>query len=221
VLQSSSVEPQLTVREALAFYGSCYRERRDIAEILGLVGLEHKADARIGTLSGGQRRRLDLGLGIVGRPEVLFLDEPTTGFDPVARRQSWQLVQQLCAGGATVLLTTHYLDEAEHLADRVGVIAGGRMVAEGTPAELTAAAPDATIEFEVPEGVGADELMLPGEAVVDGRRVTIETQQPTAALAAITAAAVRHGVELGALSVRRPSLEDVFLGIGGEPGVDQ
>ncbi len=221
VLQSSSVEPQLTVREALSFYGSCYRQRRDLAEILDLVGLEHKADARIGTLSGGQRRRLDLGLGIVGRPEVLFLDEPTTGFDPVARRQSWQLVQQLCAGGATVLLTTHYLDEAEHLAGRVGVIAGGRMVAEGTPAELTSAAPDARIEFEVPEGVGADALMLPGEAVVDGRRVTIETQQPTAVLAAITAAAVRHGVELGALSVRRPSLEDVFLGIGGEPGGDQ
>jgi ABC-2 type transport system ATP-binding protein len=206
VLQTSAVEAQLTVREALHFYGACYRRRRDTDDILELVGLAHKADARIGTLSGGQRRRLDLGLGIVGMPEVLFLDEPTTGFDPVARRQSWQLVQQLCAGGTTVLLTTHYLDEAEHLADRVGVIAGGRMVAEGTPAELTSAAPDATIEFDVPDGVGADELMLPGEAVVDGRRVTI---------------AVRHGVELEGLSVRRPSLEDVFLGIGGEPGGDE
>jgi ABC-2 type transport system ATP-binding protein len=189
VLQTSAVEAQLTVREALHFYGACYRRRRDTDDILELVGLAHKADARIGTLSGGQRRRLDLGLGIVGR--------------------------------TTVLLTTHYLDEAEHLADRVGVIAGGRMVAEGTPAELTSAAPDATIEFDVPDGVGADELMLPGEAVVDGRRVTIETQQPTAVLAALTAAAVRHGVELEGLSVRRPSLEDVFLGIGGEPGGDE
>lgn len=220
VLQSSSVEPQLTVREALRIYGSCYRRRRPLDEVVELVGLAHKADARIGTLSGGQRRRLDLGLGIIGTPEVLFLDEPTTGFDPVARRQSWQLVQQLCDGGTTVLLTTHYLDEAEHLADRVGVLASGRLVAEGTPAELTASAPDATIVFDVPDGVGADELMLPGEAVVDGRHVTIETQHPTAVLAAIAAAAVRHGVELEALSVRRPSLEDVFLGIGGEAGDD-
>ena len=122
VLQSSGVEPQLTVAEALRFYGSPYRTRRSIDDVLEMVDLAGKRDARIGTLSGGQRRRLDLGLGIIGRPEVLFLDEPTTGFDPVARRQSWQLVQRLCEGGTTVLLTTHYLDEAEHLADRVGVL---------------------------------------------------------------------------------------------------
>ena len=138
VLQSSAVETQLTVREALRFYGSCYRRRRDVDEVIEMVGLGEKADDRIGTLSGGQKRRIDLGLGIIGTPELLFLDEPTTGFDPVARRQSWDLVQRLCDAGTTVLLTTHYLDEAEHLADRVGVLADGRMVAEGTPAELMA-----------------------------------------------------------------------------------
>lgn len=221
VLQTSSVEPQLTVREAFRFYGSCYRRRHGVGEILELIGLAHKADARIGTLSGGQRRRLDLGLGIVGTPEVLFLDEPTTGFDPVARRQSWQLVQQLCEGGTTVLLTTHYLDEAEHLADRVGVLAGGKLVAEGTPAELIASTPDATITFELPDGVAAEALAVPSAADVHGAKVTIETPQPTAVLAAITAAAVHRGVELDALSVRRPSLEDVFLRLGGEAGEEQ
>jgi ABC-2 type transport system ATP-binding protein len=186
-----------------------------------MVGLAAKRDARIGTLSGGQRRRLDLGLGIIGNPEVLFLDEPTTGFDPVARRQSWQLVQRLCEGGTTVLLTTHYLDEAEHLADRVGVLVSGRLVAEGTPAELMAAAPEATIVFELPNGVAAEELGVPGSATVEAGRVTLATETPTAALAAITAAAVERGVELASLSVTRPSLEDVFLRIGEEQQPDE
>jgi ABC-2 type transport system ATP-binding protein len=217
VLQSSGVEPQLTVAEALRFYGSPYRTRRSIDDVLDMIDLTAKRDARIGTLSGGQRRRLDLGLGIIGRPEVLFLDEPTTGFDPVARRQSWQLVQRLCEGGTTVLLTTHYLDEAEHLADRVGVLVRGRLVAEGTPAELMAAAPDATISFELPAGTDAAQLAVPADATVEAGRVTIATEVPTAVLAAITAAAVDRGVELAALSVRRPSLEEVFLRIGEEP----
>lgn len=214
VLQSSGVEPQLTVAEALRFYGSPYRTRREIGDVLEMVDLTAKRDARIGTLSGGQRRRLDLGLGIIGRPEVLFLDEPTTGFDPVARRQSWQLVQRLCEGGTTVLLTTHYLDEAEHLADRVGVLVSGKLVAEGTPAELMSAAPEATITFELPGGVDAAQLAVPAAATVEAGRVTIATETPTVVLAAITAAAVDRGVELGALSVRRPSLEEVFLQIG-------
>lgn len=214
VLQSSSVETELTVREALRFYGSCYRRRRGIDEVVEMIGLTQKADDRIGTLSGGQRRRLDLGLGIIGTPEVLFLDEPTTGFDPVARRQSWELVQRLCDGGTTVLLTTHYLDEAEHLADRVGVLARGRMVAEGTPEELMSAAPNATVGFDLPPGVTADELAVPSNAEIVGAAVRIETETPTAALAPILTAAAARGVELGHLTVRRPSLEDVFLELG-------
>ena len=218
VLQSSSVETQLTVREALRFYGSCYRRRRSIDEVVEMVGLTAKADARIGTLSGGQRRRLDLGLGIIGTPELLFLDEPTTGFDPVARRQSWELVQRLCDGGTTVLLTTHYLDEAEHLADRVGVLVNGRMVAEGTPEELMSAAPDATVSFDLPAGLEASDLAVPATAEVVGTTVRIETETPTAAIAPIVAAAIERGVELVNLSVRRPSLEDVFLRIGESTG---
>lgn len=214
VLQSSSVETQLTVREALRFYGSCYRRRRAIDDVVEMVGLTEKADDRIGTLSGGQRRRLDLGLGIIGTPEVLFLDEPTTGFDPVARRQSWELVKRLCDVGTTVLLTTHYLDEAEHLSDRVGVLANGRMVAEGTPEQLMAAAPNATVSFELPAGLAADDLAVPSDAELDGATVRFETDAPTAALAPIIAAAADRGVELGHLSVRRPSLEDVFLELG-------
>ncbi len=214
VLQTSAVEKELTVREALRFYGSCYRNRRAIDEVVEMAGLTEKVDARIGTLSGGQRRRLDLALGIIGRPEVLFLDEPTTGFDPVARRQSWQLVERLCEAGTTVLLTTHYLDEAEHLADRVGVLAGGRLVAEGTPEQLMAQAPNATISFDLPSDLRPDELGVPPEATVEDGFVRIETEQPTALLATITAAAVERGVELGSLSVRRPSLEDVFLELG-------
>jgi ABC-2 type transport system ATP-binding protein len=211
VLQSSAVETSLTVREALRFYGGPYRRTRPTDEVLEMIDLADKRDARIGSLSGGQRRRLDLGLGIIGHPEVLFLDEPTTGFDPVARRQSWQLVQRLCESGTTVLLTTHYLDEAEHLADRVGVLARGRLVAEGTPAALMAAAPEATITFRIPDGVTADELGVPEAAMRDADLVTIRTERPTALLAALTTAARDRGIELDGLDVRRPSLEDVFL----------
>jgi len=221
VLQTSGVEQQLTVREALRFYGSCYRTPRPIDDVVEMVGLTEKIDARIGSLSGGQRRRIDLAMGIIGQPELLFLDEPTTGFDPVARRESWQLIKQLCAGGTTVLLTTHYLDEAEHLADRVGVLAAGRMIAEGAPADLMDAAPDATVRFDLPHGASAAQLGVPADAEVVGSTVTIETPTPTALLAPITAAAVERGFELLNLSVRRPSLEDVFLRLGveadGEP----
>jgi ABC-2 type transport system ATP-binding protein len=213
VLQSSAVEPELTIREALRFYGGCYRNPLPVEEVVDLIGLSAQIDNRIGTLSGGQRRRIDLGLGIIGQPEVLFLDEPTTGFDPVARRQSWQLIQRLCERGATVLLTTHYLDEAEHLADRVGVLAKGRLVAEGTPAELMASSPTATISFDAPAGVDLRALSLPASAVIDGRTVVIETETPTAVIAEVSRAAVSLGVELGSLSVKRPSLEDVFLSL--------
>ena len=216
VLQSSAVERELTVRESLNVYGSCYSAPRPVAEVIEMVGLTEKADARIGSLSGGQRRRLDLALGIIGDPEVLFLDEPTTGFDPVARRQSWELVERLCADGMTVLLTTHYLDEAEHLADRVGVLVGGRLVTEGTPAELMAMSPLTTISFTLPTAIDAATLHLPSNAVVDGASVQIETERPTQVLADVTGAAAALGLELDSLTVRRPSLEDVFLALGGE-----
>lgn len=216
VLQSSAVERELTVSESLDVYGSCYSAPRPVAEVIEMVGLTEKADARIGSLSGGQRRRLDLALGIIGDPEVLFLDEPTTGFDPVARRQSWELVERLCADGMTVLLTTHYLDEAEHLADRVGVLVGGRLVTEGTPAELMAMSPLTTISFTLPTAINAATLHLPSNAVVDGASVQIETERPTQVLADVTGAAAALGLELDSLTVRRPSLEDVFLALGGE-----
>jgi ABC-2 type transport system ATP-binding protein len=217
VLQTSTVEPVLTVREALQFYGGCYRNPRPIDEAIEMAGLTEKADARVGTLSGGQTRRLDLALGIVGQPELLFLDEPTTGFDPAARRQMWELVKLMCAGGTTVLLTTHYLDEAEHLADRVGVMANGQMVTEGTPEELMASTPDTTISFVVPVS-HLSVLSLPADALVTesagSAAVRIDTPAPTQVLARVAGDAAQHGFELDSLTVRKPTLEDVFLRLG-------
>ena len=216
VLQTSGIESELTVREAISLYGSVYRRRRPLDEVLDLVGLDEKADARIGTLSGGQKRRVDLALGIVGYPELLFLDEPTTGFDPAARRRSWDMIKQLCSLGTTVLLTTHYLDEAEQLADRVGVLTHGQLVAEGTPDELMAGSPTTTITFDVPDDVDPDALLVPADATYRGPTCVIETTEPTRVLAEVMGAAAARGHELRGLSVRRPSLEDVFLGLAGE-----
>jgi ABC-2 type transport system ATP-binding protein len=210
------MESLLTVRETLEMYAGYYSSSRPVGDTIELVGLAEKADERAGRLSGGQQRRLDVAVALIGDAELLVLDEPTTGFDPSARRRAWDLVQGLRDLGATILLTTHYLDEAEHLADRVGVLVRGKLVAEGTPAELMAAAPEATISFELPGGVDAAQLAVPADATVEAGRVTIATEMPTAVLAAITAAAVDRGVELAALSVRRPSLEEVFLKIGEE-----
>ena len=224
VLQSSGIESELSVREAIDLYGSVYRRRRSLDEVLGLVGLDTKADARIGTLSGGQKRRVDLALGIVGYPELLFLDEPTTGFDPAARRRSWDMITELCSLGTTVVLTTHYLDEAEHLADRVGVLAHGELVAEGTPEALMAASPMTTIRFEVPDGVDPDALLVPADDTYEGANAervvcVIETGEPTRVLAEVMGAAAARGHELRGISVRRPSLEDIFLDLAGEEGV--
>ena len=220
VLQSTGVEPELTVREALRIYGAPYGRPRPAGELIDLVGLDDKADARIGSLSGGQRRRVDLALGLVGRPEVLFLDEPTTGFDPGARRQSWTLIETLCREGTTVLLTTHYLDEAEHLADRVGVLVGGALVAEGRPDELVGRRSVTRIEFAVPRGVSLVDLGLPEDASVQpGPSVTsvgFDTDQPTIVLHRLTSWAIDAAIEITDLSVRRPTLEDVFLELGGE-----
>jgi ABC-2 type transport system ATP-binding protein len=200
VLQSSSLYPNLTVRESLDVFGGYYASRRDAAEIIEIVGLTEKADARCRSLSGGQKRRLDLGLALVGNPELVFLDEPTTGFDPGARRAAWETIRNLRSLGTTILLTTHYLDEAEQLADRVAVLREGRIVREGTPAELTGGHAETEIRYR-----------RNGEVVVE------QTTDPTRRLYELTAEALERGEELEDLEVRRPTLEDVYLELTAEP----
>ncbi len=217
VLQSSGVENEFTVREVVDLYASAYRSRRTLDEVIGLTGLDAKVDERVGSLSGGQRRRVDLALAIVGRPDLLFLDEPTTGFDPSARRKSWDLVEALCADGVTVLLTTHYLDEAEHLADRVGVLGAGRMIAEGTPAELISGISGTVVSFLLPESVEVGDAVgtfgnvLGADVRLSGRLVEATVDQATEVVHRVTGWAIEHGVELESLNVARASLEDVFL----------
>jgi ABC-2 type transport system ATP-binding protein len=193
VLQSSESWPNLTVREMHRMFAGYYAAPRDVEEVIELVGLGEKRDARVKTLSGGQKRRLDLGMALVGDPDLVFLDEPTTGFDPAARRNAWELVRSLRGLGKTVLLTTHYLDEAQQLADRVGVLRAGELVSLGRPADLTGAA-EAEIRYRR-----------------DGELVVVRTPEPTRALHDLTAAALAEGRELDGLEVRRPSLEDVYL----------
>ena len=214
VLQECGIEELLTVEEALHRQAGYYPRPRPVDEVIRLMDLGEKVDARIRTLSGGQRRRLDLALGLVGDPELIFLDEPTTGFDPAARRNAWAVVKGLCDLGKTVLLTTHYMDEAQFLADRVAVIAAGRIVAEGTPAALAARSGGATmIRFRLPDGVALGELPVAGRA--ENHHVVIETGEPTRVLHALTAWAVARGAELGGLSVTTRSLEDAYLELVG------
>lgn len=216
VLQETAVEDELSVAEAIDLYGSLYPRRRKTGELIELVGLEEKTSARVKTLSGGQRRRLELALGIVGDPELIFLDEPTTGFDPSARRQAWTIVEDLAALGKTILLTTHYMDEAQHLADRVAVIAKGEIVAEGAPETIGGRETSATrIRFQVGE---ASIDGLPGSVIRrdDAGVVTVESMSPTADVHAITGWAIERDVELFDLSVSRPSLEDVYLDLTSE-----
>lgn len=219
VLQSSGVEAEFTVREVIELYGGCYRNPRPLEEVVALVGLDEKVDERVGSLSGGQRRRIDLALGIVGRPQLLFLDEPTTGFDPSARRKSWDLIEALGADGTTVLLTTHYLDEAEHLAGRVGVLSHGKMIAEGTPEELINQVSGTVVSFTLPESIdplaaaATFEPMLGANIRISGRLVESSIDRPTAAVHRLTGWAVGAGVELDSLSVSRASLEDVYLNL--------
>lgn len=220
VLQATAVEEQLTVEEAIDLYGSLYPKQRKTGELIELVGLEEKTHSRIRALSGGQRRRLEFALGIVGDPEVIFLDEPTTGFDPSARRQAWSIVENLTALGKTVLLTTHYMDEAQRLADRVAVIVKGKIVAEGTPETLGGReSATALITFEA-NGRSIEELPLSaGVATLsENGRVTVRSMDPTRDLHQITGWAIERGVELSGLTVTRPSLEDVYLELTGGTG---
>ena len=213
VLQEAGFEEEFSVRELLRLQAGFFPHPRPVDDTIEMVGLEDKAGARVKTLSGGQRRRLDLALGIIGEPEVLFLDEPTTGFDPSARRRAWELVDRLRDLGTTILLTTHYMDEAEHLADRLVVLNRGRVVAEGTADSLAeASGADAVISFALPVGVGVAELPDVGHGVtVDDGAVSLSSATPTADVHALTAWAVTRGLELAELRLSRPDLEDVYL----------
>jgi ABC-2 type transport system ATP-binding protein len=199
VLQSSSVYPTLTVREHLKLFAGYYTAPRDVDEVIELVGLDEKPKATVRTLSGGQKRRLDLGLALIGDPELVFLDEPTTGFDPAARRNAWDMIRSLRRLGKTVLLTTHYLDEAEQLADRVAVLRDGRIVSMGHPRELTGAVAETEIRYRK-----------------GGEDVLVRSTDPTRALHELTGEALARGEQLEALEVRRPSLEDVYLRLTGD-----
>jgi ABC-2 type transport system ATP-binding protein len=214
VLQESNAEPGLTVRESLQLYSGYYLEPRDIPETISLVGLDEKADTQAAQLSGGQRRRLDVALALIGDPELIFLDEPTTGFDPSARRTAWHVIAGLRELGKTVFLTTHYMDEAEQLADRIAVIAGGKIVAEGAPSTLGGRnRMPATIRFTLPAEASAGEL--PAElrarlADADGR-ITLTTERPLVDVRTLAEWALGRGLDLPDLDVRRPTLEDVYL----------
>ena len=196
VLQHSELPPNLTVHEVHRMFAGYYGRPRDVDEIVGLVGLEEKRSARVKTLSGGQKRRLDLGVALVGDPDLVFLDEPTTGFDPGARRSAWDVIRSLRSLGKTILLTTHYLDEAQQLADRVAVIRGGVIVSIGTPAELIGDARMTEIRFRR-----------------NGEAVSIQTDEPTSVLHRLTSEALAAGTELEQLEIRRPTLEDVYLAL--------
>ena len=227
VLQASGIEPEITAREALTLFRSPYRNPRTIDEVVELVDLREFVDQRVSTLSGGQRRRLDLAVAVIGRPKVLFLDEPTTGFDPSARRRAWDLISTLRAGGTTILLTTHYLEEAEFLADRVGVISRGRMLIEGAPRDLQQAHGQRVMSVDiVGVGSGVDEDLQAGlsqalagvaeEIEWIGSRVHVTSSDTNAALERLTKWAAASGVILNEWSIERPSLEQVFLKVNSD-----
>ena len=210
VLQASGVDPYLTARETVAMYAACFRAPRAVDEVLALVELTPQRDVRVGRLSGGQRRRLDVAVALVGDPELLFLDEPTTGFDPTARRNAWTLVRELASLGKTVFLTTHFMDEAQALADRVAVIVAGEIVAEGPPSTLTGRAPGrARIRFRLP----ADAPLPPdlGQTLTADGAWEITTDDATATTHVLTGWALEHGLRFPRLEVAPASLEDVYL----------
>lgn len=217
VLQESRPLGALTVNETLRLFAAYFPNPHTVDEVIQLVGLEEQANQRAGRLSGGQVRRLDVGIALIGRPELVFLDEPTTGFDPEARRQFWDVISGLRDLGTTVFLTTHYMDEAQVLADRVAVLRDGKIAALGTPAELQALRGDVEIRFALPHGVELAALpALSTQPRLTGGEVRVETTAPTADLAVLCSWAEARGLELPALTVERPTLEDVFLAISGE-----
>jgi ABC-2 type transport system ATP-binding protein len=218
VLQQCNMQPELTVRESLELYAGYYEAPRSVSDTIELVGLESAAGQRAGRLSGGQQRRLDVALALVGDPELLFLDEPTTGFDPSARRQAWEVIASLRDLGKTVFLTTHYMDEAQALADRVAIIASGVIVAEGAPGELVGRGGGiSSISFKLPADVGSADLpaeviaAMGGEAGLANGEVRLQTEEPVTILNALTGWALARDLRLADLEVRRPSLEDVYL----------
>jgi ABC-2 type transport system ATP-binding protein len=217
VLQNSRVEPQLTVRECLELYAGYYPAPRPVQEVIELVGLKEKADVRGGLLSGGQQRRVDVALALIGDPELVFLDEPTTGFDPSARRSAWEMIEGLRKLGKTIFLTTHYMEEAETLADRIAVIRSGTIVAEGTPNTLGGRDRAAyQITFTLPDGVSIDELPIADasvRALGDSPKVLIESGEVMATLHALSGWAIEQQHEISDLQVHRPALEDVYLGL--------
>ncbi|MEV8456146.1 ABC transporter ATP-binding protein [Streptomyces sp. NPDC052095] len=212
MLQEGGFPSDLTVTETVRMWAGCTSGARPVTEALGLVGLGHRSRVRVKQLSGGERRRLDLALALLGRPEVLFLDEPTTGLDAEGRRDTWELVRELREGGTTVLLTTHYLEEAESLADRLAIMHRGRVVTTGTPAEVTAARP-ARIRFRLPDGVTAARLPLGLRAAAEGDRIEIRTQRLQESLDELLAWARESDVRLLGLDARSASLEEAFLDI--------
>jgi ABC-2 type transport system ATP-binding protein len=214
VLQQSGVQTDLTVAELIEMYGRYYSRRRPVDELIELVELGAKRDVKARELSGGQRRRLDLALGLVGDPDLLFLDEPTTGFDPGARRQAWSTIRSLCDLGKTVFLTTHYMDEAQHLANRVAVMSAGQIIALGRPEELGGRdLRPAEVRFTLPSEWSLGDLPdVPGEArTLEGDRVLVMTKEPVVAAQRITTWALEHDVDLGHFSVSQPTLEDIYL----------
>jgi ABC-2 type transport system ATP-binding protein len=216
VLQSTGVDDYLTVAETIELYRRLYPSPREVDEIVEVVGLRDKRDTRVGKLSGGQQRRLDVAVGLAGDPELLFLDEPTTGFDPAARRGAWQMIRNLKDLGKTIFLTTHYMDEAQHLADEVAIISAGRIVAQGPPASLGGRDTAATrLRFRVPENAGDLPEPLRAAATIANGSVELTTNDPIRTLHTLTGWALERGVRLDALEVSRPTLEDVYLEITG------
>jgi ABC-2 type transport system ATP-binding protein len=212
VLQDSEMHPELTVRESLELFAGYYRGPRSVDATISLVGLTDKADDRVARLSGGQHRRLDVALALIGDPELLFLDEPTTGFDPSARRRAWEVVASLRDLGKTIFLTTHYMEEAQALADRVAIIAGGEIVAQGSPGELAGRGDAAArISFRLPAGIVSADLPQALAATVANGEVHLQADDPVPLLHELTSWALERRIPLAGLEVRRPSLEDVYL----------
>jgi ABC-2 type transport system ATP-binding protein len=223
VLQSTSLDADLTVRSMLSLFAALYPDPLDVAEVLDLVDLTADASTKVGVLSGGQRRRVDVAIGMIGRPKVLFLDEPTTGLDPEARRRAWTGIENLTSAGTTILMTTHYIDEAEHLADRIIVICAGLVVSDTTPQALRAQGGASVIRYRLAERAPVGELPPELARHLDAgqRTLTIQTGNVTARLAELVTWAGQHELDLAGLEVGPPSLEDAYLAVTGESHISE